>query len=48
MGAPDAFGFQDLGDRALGVEFDPMFGPAGDGTVSDIVGGLTGEEIPRR
>jgi len=48
MGERDCSGFQELGDQALGVDFDPMFGPLGDGTVSDLLGGLSGTEVPRK
>jgi hypothetical protein len=47
-GPRDYSGFQELGDQALGVDFDPMFGPNGDGTVSDLLGGLSGTEVPRK
>jgi hypothetical protein len=43
-GERDNAGFGVLGDQALGVDFDPMFGPLGDGTVSDLIGGV---EVPR-
>jgi hypothetical protein len=48
-GPVDKSGFQELGDADLGGGHDNMFGPADDGTVSDIYqGGMGGVEVPRR
>jgi hypothetical protein len=48
-GPIDKSGFQELGDADLGGGHDNMFGPADDGTSTDLYqGGFGAQEVPRR